>query len=173
MPEVAASEHRSESALLTGKIFRLTLYAHALVLIPLWFAAPYILRLVYGAEFVAATSALRLLLLASIVWSAAMIVISGLNGLGHPGLSTIARLCSSAITIVTLFWLLPIWGMNGAAVSSLLGYGTMLAVALVCLTHKQQISLWEFVCPRREDISLAKIKSFFKFELRIPQNSES
>ena len=33
-------------------------------------------------------------------------------------------------TVITLWWLLPLWGINGAAISSLLGYGTMLAVAL-------------------------------------------
>jgi O-antigen/teichoic acid export membrane protein len=173
MPEVAANEHRHESTALLGKTLRLTLYAQFIVLIPLWIAAPFILRVIYGEGFVEAAGAMRLLLLASIVWSAAMIVISGLNGLGHPGLSTIARLFSTATTVVTLYWLLPLWGMNGAAVSSLLGYGTMLAVALFCLTRKQGISFWEILCPRRQDISLEKIKSFLKFDLQLPQKSES
>lgn len=173
MPEVAAAEQRRESTALMGKTLRLTLYAQLLVLIPLWIAAPFILRIIYGDGFVEATSALRLLLLASIAWSSAMIVISGLNGLGHPGLSTVARLCSTVTTVVTLYWLLPLWGMNGAAVSSLLGYGTMLVVALFCLSRKQKISFWEFMRPRRQDISVAKIKSFFKFGVPLPRNSES
>jgi O-antigen/teichoic acid export membrane protein len=153
-----------------GKTLRLTLYAQFLVLIPMWIGAPFILRFIYGENFVEAAGAMRLLLLASIVWSAAMIVISGLNGLGHPGLSTIARLCSGVMTVITLIYLLPRWGMNGAAVSSLFGYGTMLIIALVCLLRKQKISLWEFARPRRQDISLEKIKSFIKFSSTIPEN---
>jgi O-antigen/teichoic acid export membrane protein len=169
MPEVAASSDIKNSAVLMGKTLRLTLYAQFLVLIPLWITEPYVLRLVYGEGFVEASGTLRLLLVASIVWSAAMIVISGLNGLGHPGLSTVARLSSSVITVVTLYYLLPSMGMMGAAVSSLIGYGTMLAVALFCLLRKQKMSFWEFIRPRRDDISLAKIKSFLNFGAPVPQ----
>jgi len=56
-----------------------------LILVPLWIAAPFILRFAYGTAFVSVTNVLRLLMLASVVWSAGAIVISGLNGLGHPG----------------------------------------------------------------------------------------
>jgi O-antigen/teichoic acid export membrane protein len=170
LPEVASSTNTESSALLMGKTLRLTLYAQFLVLIPMWIGAPFILRFIYGENFVEAAETMRLLLLASIVWSAAMIVISGLNGLGHPGLSTIARLFSGATTVITLVYLLPRWGMNGAAISSLLGYGTMLVVALVCLLRKQKISLWNFIRPRRQDISFEKIKSFIKFNSPLPEN---
>lgn len=173
LPEVAASDRADESTMLMGKTLRLTMYAQFMVLIPLWIAAPVILRIVYGEGFVAATSALRILLLASIAWSAAMIVISCLNGLGHPWLGTVAKLGSTATTVVTLYFLLPLWGMNGAAVSSLFGYATMLAVALICLARKQEISFWEFMRPRRQDVSLAKIKSFFKVSPLLPRNLES
>jgi O-antigen/teichoic acid export membrane protein len=173
MPEVASSANSDKSALLMGKTLRLTLYAQFLVLIPLWIAAPFILRIIYGEGFVEAAGAMRLLLLASIAWSAAMIVISGLNGLGHPGFSTVARLCSGLTTVVTLFYLLPRWGMNGAAISSLLGYSTMLIVAMFFLLRKQNISFWEFMRPRRQDISFEKIKSFLNFNSPIPENLNS
>ena len=173
LPEVASSTNPHESALLMGKTLRLTLYAQFLVLIPLWIAAPFVLRIIYGEGFVEAAGAMRLLLIASIVWSAAMIVISGLNGLGHPGFSTIARLGSGVTTVVTLFYLLPLWGMNGAALSSLLGYGTMLIIALFYLLRKQKISFWQFIRPRRQDISVEKIKSFFSFNSAVAENLNS
>ena len=173
MPEVAASDNPAESALLVGKTLRLTLYAQFLALIPLWIGAPFILGFIYGESFVAAAGTMRLLLLASIVWSAAMIVISGLNGLGHPGFSTVARLFSGATTVITLFYLLPSYGMNGAAISSLLGYSTMLIVAIFCLLRKQKISFREFMRPRQQDISLEKIKSFLNFNPPLPEKSNS
>jgi len=173
LPEIASSANSDKSVLLVGKTLRLTLYAQFLVLIPLWIASPLVLRVIYGEGFVEAAGTMRLLLLASIVWSAAMIVISGLNGLGFPGLSTVARLCSGATTIITLFYLLPRWGMNGAAISSLLGYSTMLIVAMLCLLRKQNVSFWEFMRPRREDISLEKIKSFLNFGSTVPGHLNS
>ena len=59
--------------------------AHVLVLIPLWIGAPHILRFAYGSSFVEVAEVWRLLMLASFsVWSAGAVVISGLNGMGHP-----------------------------------------------------------------------------------------
>jgi len=165
MPEVAAANNSKESALLVGKSLRLMFYAHFTVLIPLWVAAPYILKVIYGESFVAATGALRLLLLASIVWSTGLTVISGLDGLGHPGLSTIARLTSTVTTVAALLLLLPRYGIIGAAAASLLGYGTLLFVALFCFLRQQRIGFWVFLRPRRADISYGKIKSLLGFTM--------
>lgn len=163
LPEVASSKTPNDSMILMGKTIRLTFYAHLLALIPLWILAPYLLGMVYGEAFVEASSVLRVLLVCSIVWSISLIVISGLNGLGRPGLSTVARLASAATTIITLIWLLPKFGMMGAAFSSLIGYSVLLCVSLFCLLRSQNIGLWEFLRPRREDISIEKLKSFFNF----------
>jgi O-antigen/teichoic acid export membrane protein len=173
MPEVASSSATSDSMVLMGKTIRLTFYAHLLALIPLWIFAPYLLGVVYGESFVEATGVLRVLLVCSIVWSMALIVISGLNGLGRPGLSTIARLFSAATTVITLLYLLPKFGMMGAAYSSLIGYSVLLVVSLICLKRSQNINLWEFLRPRRGDISIEKLKSFFKFPVPLPTNIKS
>lgn len=172
MPEVASSNDQERSTALLAKSLRLTFYAHLLVLIPLWFAAPFVLQFVYGAEFVEATATLRVLFFASVVLSLGAIVISGLNGFGHPGLGTTARLASAVTTVAALFLLLPLWGMMGAAVASLIGYGVMLAVSLFWLWHKRGMNLWQSLRPRREDFSLIKIKRIFKLELIQPKSSE-
>jgi O-antigen/teichoic acid export membrane protein len=173
LPEVAASNTPSDSMILMGQTIRLTFYAHLLALIPLWIFAPYLLGVVYGSSFVEATGVLRVLLICSIVWSIALIVISGLNGLGRPGLSTIARLFSAATTVITLIWMLPKFGMLGAAYSSLIGYSVLLIVSLICLKKSQNINLWEFLRPRRGDISIEKLRSFFKFPVPLPTNIKS
>ena len=165
MPEVAAANNPKSSALLVGKSLRLLFYAHFLVLIPLLLAAPYILQVIYGESFVAATDTLRILLLASVVWSAGLTVISGLDGFGHPGLSTIARLASTVTTVIALLILLPRWGIVGAAAASLLGYSTLFLVALICFLRRERIGFWEFLRPRREDISYGKIKSLVEFSM--------
>jgi O-antigen/teichoic acid export membrane protein len=173
LPEVASSKTPADSMILMGKTIRLTFYAQITALIPLWIFAPFALGAVYGEGFVEASDALRVLLICSIIWSVSLIVISGLNGLGRPGLGTVARLFSAAATVITLVWLLPKYGMMGAAFSSLIGYTVLLCVSLFCLLRSQNTGLWEFLRPRKDDISVEKLKSFFKFPIPLPGSIKS
>src|SRR3989442_951746 len=140
MPEVARSRAQDQAETLLGRTLRLTLYANVLILIPLWLAAPMILRLLFGKSFVPATGAFRWLLVAAVVWSASAIVISGLQGFGYPGLSTIARFLSAAVTVPALLILIPRMGIKGAAIASLIGYTVMLLAALVGLVQRDSLA---------------------------------
>lgn len=152
MPEVAASRESDEGRKMVTKSLRLTLFAHLLVLVPLWIVAPYVLQIAYGEGFVPVTNVLRMLMFASVIWSAGAIVISGLNGLGHPGQSTTARLAAAVLMVVTLLAWLPAWGIKGAALASIVGYSVMFVVALFWLLRGGGIRLWECLRPRWSDI---------------------
>jgi len=152
LPEVAASKNAAEATRVVTRSLRLTLCAHLLILVPLWIAAPYILRFAYGTRFVEVTNVLRLLMFASVVWSAGAIIISGLNGLGHPGLSAVARIAAAAVMVVALVTLLPRRGIQGAALSSIAGYSVMFLVALFWLLRRSQITVWECLRPRWSDV---------------------
>jgi O-antigen/teichoic acid export membrane protein len=165
LPEVAASKQPGTGERLLGKSFRLTLYAHLVLLVPLWFGTPIILRYVYGEAFMAATDSLRILLLASVVLGAGGIAISALNGFGYPGLSTIARVTSATVTVISLLILLPRLGIVGAALASLFGYSATLIVALFCLLNRRELGFWKLLKPRREDIPLAHLRSLLRFQL--------
>ena len=52
LPEVAASKKADEATRVVTRSLRLTLCAHLLILVPLWIAAPYVLRFAYGEKFV-------------------------------------------------------------------------------------------------------------------------
>ena len=172
MPEVAASEAERAERLL-GRSLRLTLYTHLLVLVPLWLAAPLVLRYVYGEAFLAATATLRILLLASVMLSVAGIMTSGLRGFGHPGLSTIGRLASAVVTVVALLVLLPRLGIVGAAVASLLGYSVTMLIALFWLVRKGELGFWGYLRPRREDLPLADLRALLKLEPLSARNLET
>jgi O-antigen/teichoic acid export membrane protein len=152
LPEVAASKNDDEATRIVARSLRLTLCAHLLILVPLWIAAPHILRFAFGEGFVPVTNVLRLLMFASVVWSAGAIVISGLNGLGHPGLSAIARIAAAIVMVVALLTWLPSRGIQGAALSSIVGYSVMFMVALFWLLRRRQITLWECLRPRWDDL---------------------
>lgn len=152
LPEVAASTKPEEATAVVTRSLRLTLSAHLLILVPLWIAAPYILRFAYGKGFVPVTNVLRMLMFASVVWSAGAIVISGLNGLGHPGLSAIARITSAVVMVVALLSWLPTRGIQGAAMASVIGYSVMFLVALFWFLRLRKISLWSCLRPRWGDL---------------------
>ncbi len=152
MPEVAASKRQDQATLIVAKSLRLTLTAHLILLAPLWIAAPHILHFAYGDSFVPVTNVLRLLMLASVVWSSGAILISGLNGLGHPGLSTTARLSAAVVMVIALLAWLPRWGIRGAALASIIGYSVMTLVALFWFLRQQKLSLWECLRPRVSDL---------------------
>ncbi len=152
MPEVAASKEPDEATRVVTRSLRLTLVAHLLTLVPLWIAAPYVLRFAYGRDFVPVTNVLRMLMFASVAWSAGAILISGLNGLGHPGLSAFARIISAlAMAGMLLSWL-PRWGIQGAALASIIGYSVMFLVALFWFMRLRKISLWSCLRPRWDDL---------------------
>ncbi len=160
MPEVAASKATDKAELLWARSLRLAIYMHLLLLPPLWFAAPLILRVLFGQSFVPATSAFRWLLVAAGVWSCGSIVISGLRGFGHPGLSTLARFSAAVITGIGLVILLPRMGITGAAIASLIGYTVMLLIALFGFAKKRRLSLWRnCLRPHRRDLFIPNWRS--------------
>jgi O-antigen/teichoic acid export membrane protein len=173
LPEVAATARTGNpTEQLLGRSLRLTIYSHLILLVPVLLAAPMALRKIFGESFLPAAPALRWLLIAAAVWSAGAIVISGLQGLGHPGLSTIARLAAAVVTVVGLLVLLPRWGVTGAAIASLIGYSVMFVVALLWLAAKQRIGLWECLRPRREDIPTLRLRSLLRPVFPKVQNQE-
>jgi O-antigen/teichoic acid export membrane protein len=163
MPEVAASKVENRAELLWARSFRLAIYMHAVLLIPMWLAAPLMLRILFGKNFVPASSALRWLLVAATVWSLGSIVISGLRGFGYPGLSTLAKFSAAAVTAVTLLVLLPRLGITGAAIASLIGYSVMLLIALTALIKKRQLRLWNCLRPRWHDLVVPNWRSLLGF----------
>jgi O-antigen/teichoic acid export membrane protein len=173
LPEVAATARTGNpTEQLLGRSLRLTIYSHLILLVPVLLAAPMALRKIFGESFLPAAPALRWLLIAAAVWSAGAIVISGLQGMGHPGLSTIARLAAAVVTVVGLLVLLPRWGVTGAAIASLIGYSVMFVVALLWLAAKQRIGLWECLRPRREDIPTLRLRSLLRPVFPKVQNQE-
>ncbi len=173
MPEVAASKHGARADNLLARSLRLTVYTHLIVLVPLWLAAPHILRIVYGPSFSAAGGTFRILLVASVVLTAGGIAISGLNGFGHPGLSTIARVSSAAVTVVALLTLLPRYGIAGAAIASLLGYSVLMIVAFIALMRQRERSMWSYLKPRTSDLPLTQLRSLWRIGMPAAQNLDA
>jgi enterobacterial common antigen flippase len=165
MPEVASSSVDDLAESLLGRTLRMTIYLNLVMLVPLWWAAPRILRTLFGESFVPAAHAFRWLLIAAVVWSAAAVVTRGLQGFGYPGLTTIARFLSALITVPALLILLPRYGIEGAAIASLIGYSVMLSAALFGLIQRRQLGFWHYLRPQVRDIDYARLKAMAAFSM--------
>ena len=173
MPEVAATKNATRADDLLARSLRLTVYTHLAVLIPLWLAAPHILKFIYGESFLAASGTLRILLVASVVLTGGGIAISGLQGFGHPGLATTARVASAGVTVVALLTLLPRYGIAGAALASLLGYSVMMGVAFFWLVRKRDRSCWSYLRPRFSDLPVNQVRSLLRLPVPATQRLDA
>ena len=77
-----------------------------------------LVELFFGSEFPEATPIARILLLATLFFMAARRVLTdGVNGLGRPGLGTLAEIASWVLLVPTIAILLPRYGVEGVALA--------------------------------------------------------
>jgi O-antigen/teichoic acid export membrane protein len=108
-----------------------------------------------------------------VVLTAGGIAISGLNGFGHPGLSTIARIASAVVTVVALLTLLPRYGIAGAALASLMGYSVMMVVAVFWLIRQRHGSFWGYLRPRVSDFPVNQLRSLLRLPVPATRNIDA
>ncbi len=95
-------------------------------------AAPALIHLLFGEAFVRGAGVARILLVAAVPLSANRAIEGVLRGIGRPLDAGIAEIVALAATVVGLAVLLPLLGLTGAALSSLVAY----LVAMVWMTRR-------------------------------------
>lgn len=129
-PHVAAQEDR-RATLLTERATRMTLLVVSVSALVLGLVGETVLRLAFGPDYVAGTSALLVLLVATLPLAMGRILAADLKGRGRPGLVSICAALAVAATVIFDLVLIPTWGIVGAAAASLVAYGVSTAAMLV------------------------------------------
>lgn len=127
-PQVAGQSERRATAT-TERIVRATLLVVVAAALVIGLLAEPILGIAFGPAYLAGTAALLVSLVAVVPLSLGRILAADLKGRGRPGLVSISALLSVVATVVFDVALIPVWGILGAAVASLLTY-SLTAVAL-------------------------------------------
>jgi O-antigen/teichoic acid export membrane protein len=104
--------------------------------------------LVYGNDFLGAVVPLQILLGAAVLYSAAHVLLAGLDASNRPLLAAGAEVSGALMTVVGLLLVLPSRGITGAAVVSLVSYGTVLICAAV-LYRSMCTDSWAEFRPQR------------------------
>jgi O-antigen/teichoic acid export membrane protein len=99
----------------------------------------------YGSGFAPAVLPLQLLLLGSVLYACASVLISGLNALNRPFNGGGAQMLGAAVTAVGLFIVLPQGGIVGAAAVSSVAYSVVFGTSLLLFKRSAQMTWRDFV----------------------------
>lgn len=132
-PAVAGAD-KDRAAETTERLTRSTLLVVTLAAGALLLAAEALLQLAFGEDFLGAAQALRITALAMIPLAASRVLAGALKGHGRPGLTSLAAFVGLSFTIAGDLAFIPLWGIDGAAVASLLAYSASAGAMLVAYT---------------------------------------
>jgi O-antigen/teichoic acid export membrane protein len=102
----------------------------AAAIIPLWFAATYLIPALYGPDFRSAIGPAHIILLGLALEGIAAVITAFLYGIGRPGLNSWGMSVGLAVTVVLDLLLIPRFGALGAATASAAAYATS-TIALI------------------------------------------
>jgi len=151
-PHIASHATRSEQVPVLTRVLRLGVPLALLSAGVLALVTPWGLPLVFGSRFAASNASAVVLVFAGAVLGINQILGEGLRGLGAPKAVMWSELGGLAVTLASLAMLLKPMGIMGAAVASLLGYGTVAIQLLYWTRRLTGCSLSEMLLLRGSDM---------------------
>ena len=132
-PRIAA--HKGEEAWRElWQFFWLATGASALIVLGLELGVEWLVPVFFGEEFSGAIALTRILLVGALFLSARRVLTDGAQGLGQPGLGTIAEVSSWLFLLPALGIFTPLWDERGVAlaltVSAALSFAVLLTLVL-------------------------------------------
>lgn len=130
-PHVAAQADRRDTTT-TERTSRLTLLATFALAAVLGMVSPLVLGWFFGPAYRRGTVALLILLVAMLPLALARVLSADLKGRGRPGLVSVGTGVGAALTVVADLALIPLFGIEGAALASVIAYAGTAALLLGC-----------------------------------------
>ncbi|MFH1898235.1 MAG: oligosaccharide flippase family protein [Candidatus Desantisbacteria bacterium] len=138
----------------TPKVCRHVLFITILSCIMLGLCSSTIIKVVYGNAFIPAIPVVWVFLPGMVFSACSRVILSDLMGRGKPKYSSIASFTGTCSSIGLNFLLIPIYGMIGAAIASVLSYFLMMVVLLVFYLRISGNKLIDMVKFDRDDLML-------------------
>ncbi len=141
-----------EGANIASAMTRTVLAVMIVAAVPLWFLAPTLITIVYGAPFAEAGPALQLMLPGVVAYSLVAVLTHPLIAWGAPGRVTAVLVAGLAINLAANALLIPQLGMNGAALAATVSYIATAALTLLLYRRLSGHGLATTLLIRRSDI---------------------
>lgn len=136
---------RKDSARTVIRTLHAVLLIGVTIAVPLAILAQFALELVYGTDFGAAATPVRILLPGVVLNAASIVLWSGLLAANRPFLSTIATAPAAVITITGLILFLDSGGIEAAAIVSTVAYATVFTISTLLYKHVMKLRWRDFV----------------------------
>jgi O-antigen/teichoic acid export membrane protein len=137
---------------LTPRVSRHTLFITLLLALVLLLVSKPVIRIMYGFAYFPSVRPLMLLLPGIVALSVSKIFTADLAGRGRPEFGTLAAFISLAINIPLNIWLIPKWGIAGAAFASTIAYSLATLIALIAYLKISGNSLLDTLMIKKQDI---------------------
>jgi O-antigen/teichoic acid export membrane protein len=150
-PEIAAM--RKESAYqFTAYVCRNTLFVVFILGLVLFILGGFLLKFVFGVQFLQSLTALRLLIPGVIILSVNKVLCAGFSGTGRPEYGTLTAVFSAATTIFLDLILIPHIGIKGAAIASTIAYTISATTGILLFRKTSGLPIKEFLVVTSKDI---------------------
>ncbi len=103
--------------------------------------APTLLQLLYGAEYSVASTSLQILMIGVLFYAIALMNLSVLSGIGQPKQVAKVMLWAAVSNVVLNLFLIPLFGILGAAFTTTLSYALALVLSYLKLRHYVTLQL--------------------------------
>jgi len=135
-------------------MYRCIIFIIGMATIGIAIFAPFAIPMIFSQRFEPAVAPLILLLPGNFAMALGTIASYHLFGLGKSSLPSIATFVATVVTIVLDVMLIPIFGIQGAALASTLSYSIFCAVCMYFLFSITRIRPAELLVPRIKDIEM-------------------
>lgn len=157
-PHVANLSPHQAKCQAYGRFIRLTVFLSLISAIGLFWLTPWVLLFFFGADYLPATWAARILILASIPLGCNMLFAAGFKAFNRPFVSSKAELIGLGVMGLSLWALLPRYEAIGAAWASLLAYSASCVFMVYSLQRELGLTPEDLFRPTTEDVEYVRLQ---------------
>ncbi|OES44937.1 flippase [Domibacillus iocasae] len=151
-PRISATKGEKERTELTTMVARNVLYLSAVFAVIFFILSDFIVYLLFGTEYKAASSTIKILLVGITLFSAERILSNDLAGRGKPEINLYTSLVTVACNLVLNILLVPKFGFNGAALATSITYGLTFFLKLFIFSKITKAKIDDILFLKARDI---------------------
>jgi O-antigen/teichoic acid export membrane protein len=152
----ASSLESKDAAVLALRVFKVSTGIAIVCAVVIMLAAPFVIRLLYGSQFVDSIPVFRLLLLEVVIGGAALVLAQSFMAVGKPFVVTITQAIGVVLVIPLIYILVPIYGPIGAAIALLIPSFIRLIYVIISFQRKFGAGIRSFLLTGEDMIWVKK-----------------